>query len=650
MDTAFIVLLNGLAFSGLLFLLSSGLTLVLGLARVVNFAHGSIYILSGYLFILIAKMTGNWWLALLVGPVLVALIGGLIEYFLIRPIYGKPILLQLLVTFGLVLIIEDAIKFFWGSVPYGLNQAPAFTTGSFTLSGIDFPMDSLVTTTAAAVVALFLWLWLNKTRMGKQINAASSDMEMAKALGINVSLVYTMVFVIGSFCAGLGGGLLTLKVALLPSLGLEYLIYAIAVVIIGGMGSFKGSVLGALIVGVCYSFGVLLVPNFAMVSVFALLFIALLIRPRGLFGQVEEIRGPAVTTVGTVRFDLPAVFGGRISGQSFSWAVVIILLLALIGLPFFAPGFWVLFTIEVLILMVLATSLNLLMRAGMLSLAHGAFFGAGAYTASLILIHATESIVLALSGAVFMSAALALVIGLLSLRHVELYFKLFTLAFAQFFYTVVFKWSKLTGGDDGLMGIPLPSLTFLGLTEAVFRPDSEAKFLYLVMGISGASLAALLMVIRSPFGQILLAIRENSERVSFLGINPNVYKLAAFIIAGAMAGLAGAIFAPFQMVISPIAAHWTKSADPLFMNIIGGVNSFIGPSIGAIVYIFLKDWLSSMMEYWRLWFGAMLIIVAFVFPNGLVASAESALVKFQRSRGAGAAEESRSGVLSRPAG
>ena len=635
MEIIIIVFLNGLAFSGLLFLLASGLTLVLGLARVVNFAHGSIYVLGGYFFITIVKFTGNWWFALLMAPVLTGVLGGLIEYFLIRRVYGKPMLLQLILTFGLVLIIEDVINLAWGNVPVGLNTIPTVLTGSFNLFGIAFPRGSLITTIAAALVAVLLWLWLNKTRMGKQINAASSDMEMANALGINVPLIYTMVFVVGSLCAGIGGGLLTLKMGLLPTLGLEYLIYAIAVVIIGGMGSFKGSIYGALIVGICYSYGVLFIPSFAMVSVFALLFITLLIRPRGLFGQVEEIKGPAVTTEKTVKFDPGLLFGDGVFNQKIFRSIQILLGLAAIILLFFAPSFWVLFTIEVLILMVLATSLNLLMRAGMLSLAHGAFFGAGAYTAALILIHATDSIILSVSGAVLVAAGVALVIGILSLRHVELYFKLFTLAFAQFFYTVVFKWTDVTGGDDGLMGIPLPSLTFFGLTESVFTPDTEVKYLLLTLIISGISLLALRMVIRSPFGQILLAIRENTERVSFLGLNPNHYKLAVFVIAGAVAGLAGAIFAPFQMVISPIAAHWTKSVDPLFMNIIGGVNTFIGPSVGAIMFIFLKDWLSSLMEYWRIWFGAMLILIALAFPRGVVVYAKMILIYLLRRLRAG---------------
>lgn len=618
METLFVVLLNGLAFSGLLFLLASGLTLVLGLARVVNFAHGSLYILGGYFFISLFNLTDSWWLALTLASLSLVVVGAIIEVLLLRPIYGKPVLLQLILTFGLVLIFEDAIRIFWGNIPFGLKRPPEFLAGTLQFLGVSFPKNSLATILAAGAIALFLWALLNRTRLGKQLNAASSDTEMATALGMNVPLLYTIAFAIGAFCAGIGGSLLTLKVGLLPSMGLHYLIFAIAVVIIGGMGSYKGSIVGALIVGICYSFSVLFFPDLSMILVFGLLFFTLLIRPRGLYGKVEEIREPDVTVEDAVHFDIGKLLGLNISQGIINWGALALLVVLVILLPMVDSGFWSVFVSEVMILMVLASSLNLLVRSGMLSLAHGAFFGAGAYMASLTLIHYTNSLIASIFAAVMLSSILAMIIGFLSLRHVELYFKLFTLAFAEFFFTIVYKWKKVTGGDDGLMNIPLPSLNFFGLTEDFFTPDTEAKFLYLILIISLACLIFLRKVRNSPFGQILNALRENPERVSFLGININNYKLAVFVIAGAVAGLAGAVFAPLQMVISPMAAHWTKSVDPLFMNIIGGVDPFVGPSVGAIIFTFLKDWLSSLMDYWRIVFGFLLVFVALAFPRGVV--------------------------------
>jgi branched-chain amino acid transport system permease protein len=610
-------LINGLAFSGLLFLLAAGLTLILGLARVINFAHGSLFLLGGYLSISIANATSNWWITLLTSALSLALIGGVIEFFLLRRIYGKEELLQLILTFGIVLIVEDVVKMIWGNVPYSLTFVSPLLSGSIVFMGATIPKDSLCIIGTATVVCLLLWILLNKTRLGKQINAASSDMEMADALGINVPLLFTTVFVLGSAAAGIAGVLLTLKLSLVPPLGFEYLIYAFAVVVIGGLGSYKGSIYGALIVGICYQFGILLIPDFAMVFVFALLLMTLLIRPRGLFGVTEEIRAPAVVVGKKLELKF-SLFSGKLSSDSVLLLGAAALLLFVILLPVFGPGYWVVFTTEILIFILLATSLNMLVGAGMLSLAHAAFFGTGAYVSSLILIHITNSLIVALVTSVVVAAAFAFVIGLLSLRHVEIYFALLTLAFAQFVYTVVFKWRTLTGGDDGLMGIPFPSLNFLGLTGDIFVPDTPAKYLYFVLVIVLAGLLALRMILRSPFGQILQGIRENTERISFVGLNPKKYKLAAFVLAGSFAGLAGAVFAPFEMVVSPYAAHWTKSIDPIFMCIIGGVNTMVGPGVGAIIYIFFKDWLSSLMEYWRICFGVLLIIIALGFPRGLV--------------------------------
>lgn len=620
------VLFNGLSFAALLFLIAAGLTLILGLARIVNFAHGSLFLLGGYIFITLVRATGSWWLALLVTPISLAIIGGLVEYFLLRRIYGKEELLQLILTFGLVLIIEDVVKMIWGTVPYGLNIVPSLLSGSFDVFNIIIPKDSLGITGTAALICLLLWLLLNKTRLGKQITAASLDVEMTGALGIDVPRLFTFVFLLGSACAGVGGGLLTLKLGLVPAFGVEYLIYAFAVVVIGGLGSYKGSVYGALIVGICYSFGILLIPDLAMIFVFALLFLTLLIRPMGLCGVVEEIRAPAVAMGKKVRFEV-SFLSGKITRATLLRMGGIALVCFVVLLPYLAPGFWVLFTTEVLILIVLATSLNMLLRAGMLSVGHAAFFGTGAYTASLILIHVTNSLLLSLLLSIVFSAALAFIIGLLSLRHIQLYFALLTLAFAQFVYAVVFKWRDFTGGDDGLMGIPIPSLNFFGFTGEIFSPDTPEKYLIFVLVLIVLSLWVFRMILGSPFGQILQAIRENTERVSFLGLNPKRYKVAAFVIAGSLAGLVGAVYAPFEMVISPVAAHWTKSVDPIFMNIIGGGNTIAGPSVGAVIYLFFKDWLSSLMEYWRICFGAILILVAIAFPRGLVEYLEIALSK-----------------------
>ena len=269
MNTAITIILNGLTFSAVLFLLAAGLTMILGLARIINFAHGSLFVIGAYLGIAVANYTGNWWITLVISPLALAAVGLLIERFLLRQLYGKEELLQIILTFGVVLIIEDVIKLIWGSMPYSLHQPPFLLQGALQMGEVTFPRNSLFIIGMAIILILLLWLLLTKTSLGKQINAAASDMEMADAIGLNVPLLFTAIFVLGSALAGLAGTLLSLRLSFLPALGFEFLIYAFAVVVIGGLGSFKGSIYGSLIVGICYSAGTFFIAEFAMVFIFA---------------------------------------------------------------------------------------------------------------------------------------------------------------------------------------------------------------------------------------------------------------------------------------------------------------------------------------------------------------------------------------------
>lgn len=634
------VLLNGLAFSGILFLLAVGLTLILGLMRIVNFSHGSLFLLGAYAGIQFSRTVDNWWLGMAFAGVVLAAVGWFLERFLIRRLYGKDELLQLILTFGIVLILEDLIRMIWGDVALSANNVPPILQGSITWGNVTFPVSSLFVIVVASTICVVLWLALHRTKLGKQIIAASLDMQMTEALGINVSLLYSCVFALGSALAGIAGMLVSLKLSFVPSLGTEFLIYAFAVVVIGGLGSYRGSIYGSLLVGVSYSFGVFLLPDLAMIFIFALLLLTLIIKPRGLFGTIEEIHSPAVLMDEKVNLEF-SLFGGRVDSTKLGYLFGIGVLLFMVLLPSFSPDFWILMGTELLIYIILASSLNMLLRTGMLSLSHAAFFGAGAYTASLFMIHVNQSLPLVLVSSAVVSGLLAFIIGALSIRHVEIYFALLTLAFAQFVYTLSFKWRSLTGGDDGLIGIPFPSLDFFGLTGSLFDFTNPIQYFYLTLLVTVLCFLLVRIIFRSPFGQILLAIRENAERVSFLGINPRRYKLAAFVIVGTLAGIAGATFAPFQGVISPSVTYWTKSTDPLFMNILGGVNSAAGPGVGAAIYVLFKDWLSSAVANWRIWFGLLLVVTAIAFPNGVTAYARLAAAKICRSFSAPVTGESR---------
>jgi len=280
--------LSGLTAAMFLFLIASGLSLIFGVLRVLNFAHGSFYMIGAYLAWQVVQWVGTgggrFWLAVLGAAVGIAILGGIVERLLLRHLYGKEELYQLLFTYALVLIISDAAKVLWGTQQQSVSRPPGLE-GSFRLFDTVIPWYNLFILLLGPTIAFVFWLVLNRTRAGRLIRAAALDREMLGALGINVSRLYTGVFVIGSFLAGLGGALVTPVKTIVPGMDVEIIVEAFIVVVIGGLGSFWGTFLGALIYGQVLSFGILIFPRFSIFSVFALMAVVLIIRPWGLLGR-----------------------------------------------------------------------------------------------------------------------------------------------------------------------------------------------------------------------------------------------------------------------------------------------------------------------------------------------------------------------------
>jgi branched-subunit amino acid ABC-type transport system permease component len=284
----FIQFLNGLTYAMFLFLITSGLSLIFGVLGVLNFAHGSLYMLGAYFCYAISaalhSLTGNFWIALILSPLIVAAIGVLIEVLALRPIYDREEFYQLLLTYGLILVFDDIVKAIWG-VRYKAIPHPEVLSGSIDIWGRPFPTYNLFVIFAVFFIALLLWLFIYKTKLGSIIRASALDREMTKALGINVSLWFTLVFLIGSFLGGLGGSLAGPVFSASPRMATDYIIASFIVIVIGGMGSLPGSFLGSLIIGQIEAFGILIFPNFQLVFIYILMAVVLVIRPWGLFGK-----------------------------------------------------------------------------------------------------------------------------------------------------------------------------------------------------------------------------------------------------------------------------------------------------------------------------------------------------------------------------
>ena len=279
---------SGLTAAMFLFLIAAGLSLIFGVLRVLNFAHGTFYMLGAYSTFQFVQWLGpgpgTFWVAAIGAALAIAVLGGVVERLLFRHLYGKEELYQLLFTYALVLIISDAAKVLWGTQQQSVSRPPGLE-GSFRLFDTVIPWYNLFILLLGPTIAFVFWLVLNRTRAGRLIRAAALDREMLGALGVNVSRLYTGVFVIGSFLAGLGGALVTPVKTIVPGMDVEIIVEAFIVVVIGGLGSFWGTFLGALIYGQVLSFGILIFPRFSIFSVFALMAVVLIIRPWGLLGR-----------------------------------------------------------------------------------------------------------------------------------------------------------------------------------------------------------------------------------------------------------------------------------------------------------------------------------------------------------------------------
>ena len=280
--------LGGLTTAMFLFLIASGLSLVFGVMRVLNFAHGSFYMLGAYLawqaVQWLSPLVESFWLAALFAALAVAVLGGLVERLLLRHMYGKEELYQLLLTYALVLILGDGAKAIWGTQQLSVSRPPILD-GAIEMFGSVLPIYNLFIMLAGVAIALGGWLILARSSAGRMVRAAALDREMLGALGANVGALYTGMFMASSFLAGLSGALVTPIQSIVPGMDVEVIVEAFIVVVIGGLGSFWGTFWGSLIYGQVLSFGILIMPSFSLFSVFALMAVILIVRPWGLFGK-----------------------------------------------------------------------------------------------------------------------------------------------------------------------------------------------------------------------------------------------------------------------------------------------------------------------------------------------------------------------------
>jgi branched-chain amino acid transport system permease protein len=579
--------LTGLSGSVTLFLTAAGLTVIFGVTRVVNFAHGSLFMLGAYLgWSILTRLPhtpAGFTLGVLAAAAATAAIGAVLEIALLRRLYTAPPLFQLLATFGVMLIIQDVTLFFWGPEDLALPRPP-WLRAFVTILGQRFPRYDLILIVIGPLVLAALLFVLGRSRFGMLIRACTENRDIAAALGIDQRRLSTAIFALGAGLAGLAGALVLPDSSANPQMDLSVIVEAFVVVVVGGMGSIAGAFLASLLIGLLQAFGLVLIPKATLVLVFVIMAVVLTVRPAGLLGSasLEFERRPAPLR------RMPALLG---------WGALVLAATA----PFCLPAYPLAVLTEMLVAALFAASLHLLIGpGGMISFGHAAWFALGAYAAGLVA-H-TVPMPLALAAAPLVAGLVAAAFGSFVVRLSGVYLAMLTLAFAQIVWAGATQWTALTGGDDGILGL---------------WPTGPVPFFWWVLALTAVSLWLLQRAVQAPFGLALVAARDSEARARTVGLNPERLRVAAFTLSGAAAGLAGGLSAFRTGSVFPGYAGVGKSVDGLLMVLLGGVDAMAGPLIGALVYTGLYDFLLQAIPFWRLALGSIILVLVLLFPAGL---------------------------------
>ncbi len=593
-------LLNGLFHATTLFLMAAGLTLIFGVTRIVNFAHGSFYMLGA---LLSAYMVAVWFpqsgesawgyaFAIVLGALGAALAGALAEFLLLRRMANAPELYQLVITFGLTLFMQDAMR--WGFGPDEVF-APRFPglKGAVEIAGEFLPLWHIVIIALGPLVWLGLHLLLTRTGFGKKLRAATADRDMLDALGVNPKPLMLGAVVLGCFLAGLAGALALPSEPATLQMDMKIIVETFVVVVMGGLGSISGAFIAALLIGMVHAFGVSLFPQATLVLVFLTMAVVLAFRPQGLMGSALPSGPPEKAQI----FQLP-----HIKHSLFAIIFIVIALTA----SWAGGAYWQSLAMDALILAIFGISLQAMMGlGGLVSFGHAAWFAVGAYGTAL----SHQAWGWALPGALAVGCGAALlgaaVFGAAVVRSGGVYLAMLSLALAQIVWATASQWVHLTGGDNGLIGLNL-------VTE-----ETRGIFFLLVAGIALLSVATLGYVSQTRYGAALQALRDAPARAAASGLRVNALKYQVFVESAVLAALAGGLFAAHKGAVFPSAAAVSTSVDALLVVLIGGVHWLWGALAGAALLSFAQAELGRGFEYWRGALGLMIMLLMVLAPSGL---------------------------------
>ena len=608
-------LLGGLSHATTLFLMASGLTLIFGVTRIVNFAHGSFFMLGA---LVSAHAVTLWWPALgesavgyagamLLGAAVACIAGALAEWFLLRRMRHAPELYQLVATFGLTLAMHDAMRWFFGPEEVFAPRFPGLK-GAVEIAGAYFPSWQLMTMALGPLVWLGLHLLLTRTLWGRQVKAATQDREMLDALGVNPAPLMLGVVMLGCALAGLAGALQLPREPAHLQMDVNVVVETFVVVVTGGLGSVGGAFAAALLIGVIHALGVALVPEATLVLVFLTMAVVLVLRPQGLGGATLAL--PQRESV-PVFSRGPAGAGGRLV-----FAVVGAFLLWSMGQGDYSRSL----TEDLLVMLLLGLSLQVMMAlGGLVSFGHAAFFALGAYGAALVHLTWGWSLPAALAAGMGLALAMAAVFGLVLVRMSGVYLAMLSLALAQVIWAGASQLVALTGGDNGLIG--------LQLIDPAARPTFGWGLLALVL----AAVALLGRWSASSRGAALQALRDAPLRAAASGLPVARLRYQVFLLSAVLAGLAGGLWAAVKGAVFPSVAGVATSVDALLVILLGGVHQLWGAGVGSALLVWGGAELGRGLEYWRGVLGLVIMGVMMLSPSGVLGGLQALSLRL-RSR------------------
>ena len=604
----FLGLMNGSFYA----LLSLGLAVIFGMLHIINFAHGVQYMLGAFAAVLMLQIFGmGYWWALFLAPLAVALTGLVIERVFLQKLSNLNALYGMLFCYGLTLIVQGTFQALFGkaSLPY---TAPPELVGGLRLPFMFVPYYRLWVIVCSLVVCISTWYAIEKTRVGAYLRAATENPTIVRTFGINVPVLVMLTYSFSVGLAGLAGVLAAPIYHPQPLMGENLMVVVFAVVVIGGMGSIKGSIIAGFGLGLLEGLVSYLYPPASTTAIFVAMVFILVMRPAGLFGWVMNAPKNSIDNEDAV----DVTPNGILVFCGILLAVVIL-----------APQFVYPYVLmQAMCFALYALSVGFLIAyAGLMSFGHAMFLGVGGYVAAHMGAEWGVPNELGLISSVVVTALLSVAVGALALRRQGIYFAMLTLAVAQMLYFLALQ-APFTHGEDGIQRVPQTDL--FGIL-----PLSDSSVMYWVVAILFiGSIWAIGRVVTSPFGEVLKAVRDNEQRAISLGYVANRYKLVAFIISGALAGLSGGLKAIVSQSANLSDMHWSTSGQALLMTLIGGLVTFYGPVIGAFVVFGMMYYFAALGEWVTVAQGALFAACVMLFRRGVAGELLNLMQKMRIAR------------------